>query len=112
MTGYEFEDIVLIPFPFTDQTTTKRRPAVIVSSRSYHEQRPDVIVMAVTSQVKTPAGAGDVTVTQWEQAGLLKPSAIKPILATTEPRLIIKKLGRLRDADRSALKAALEAILG
>jgi mRNA interferase MazF len=112
MTGYEFGDIVLIPFPFTDQTTTKKRPAVVVSSRAYHEQRPDVIVMAVTSQVKTTASAGDVTVTKWEQAGLLKPSAIKPILATIEPRLVIKKLGRLQDIDRSTLKQALQLILG
>ncbi len=40
MTGYEFGDVVLVPFPFTDQTTTKKRPAVVVSSLSYHEHRP------------------------------------------------------------------------
>jgi mRNA interferase MazF len=31
MTGSEFGDLVLVPFPFTDQSTTKRRPAVVVS---------------------------------------------------------------------------------
>lgn len=112
MTGYEFGDIVLIPFPFTDQTTTKKRPAVIVSSRAYHEQRPDLIVMAVTSQTRAAAGVGEVPVTKWEQAGLLKPSAIKPILATVEPRLVIKKIGRLHEADRATLKDTISAILG
>ncbi|MFN6463580.1 MAG: type II toxin-antitoxin system PemK/MazF family toxin [Nostoc sp. DedVER02] len=34
MTNYEFGDVVLVPFPFTDQTTTKKRPAVVVSSNS------------------------------------------------------------------------------
>lgn len=32
MTDYEFGDVVLIPFPFTDQTTAKKRPAVVVSA--------------------------------------------------------------------------------
>jgi mRNA interferase MazF len=37
MTEYNFGDIVLVPFPFTDQSTVKKRPAVIVSrSGAWH----------------------------------------------------------------------------
>jgi mRNA interferase MazF len=46
---YEFGAVVLVPFPFTDQSASKRRPAVIVSSRAFNETRLDVVVMAVTS---------------------------------------------------------------
>ncbi|MEH2111812.1 type II toxin-antitoxin system PemK/MazF family toxin [Nostoc sp.] len=46
MTNYEFGDVVLVPFPFTDQTTTKKRPAVVVSSDSYQRERSDLIVIA------------------------------------------------------------------
>ena len=35
-TGYEFGEVVLVPFPFTDQSTAKKQPAVIVSSDAYH----------------------------------------------------------------------------
>ena len=49
-TAYRFGDLVLVPFPFTDQTGIKKRPAIIVSSDVYHSQRPDVVLMAVTSQ--------------------------------------------------------------
>ena len=47
MTDFKFGDIVLVPFSFTDQSATKKRPAVIISSEAYHQQRPDLIIMAV-----------------------------------------------------------------
>ncbi len=56
MTGYEFGDVLLAPFPFTDQSTTKRRPAVVVSSEAYHRERPDLVILAVTRQVRPAAG--------------------------------------------------------
>ena len=36
MTSYNFGDVVLVPFPFTDQTTNKKRPAVVISSDVYY----------------------------------------------------------------------------
>ena len=43
-TEFEFGDVLLVPFPFTDQRTTKRRPAVVVSSAVYNRDKPDLIV--------------------------------------------------------------------
>jgi mRNA interferase MazF len=110
--GCEFGDVVLVPFPFTDQTATKKRPAVVVSSDAYHRDRPDVILMAVTSQVRPAAGVGELAVQRWKEAGLLKPSVLKPLLATVEKGLVIRKLGRLEAQDREALLRALQTILG
>jgi mRNA interferase MazF len=110
--SYEFGDIVLVPFPFTDQTAGKKRPAVVVSSEGYHRERPDLVLMAVTSQVKPTASLGEVIVAQWEEAGLLKPSVIKPVLATIDRKLILRRLGRLSEKDRHALSIALKTILG
>jgi mRNA interferase MazF len=42
-TAYSFGNVVLVPFPFTDQTASKKRPAVVVSADAYHQRRPDVI---------------------------------------------------------------------
>ena len=50
--SFDFADVVLVPFPFTNQAAFKRRPAVVVSSRSYNLGRPDLIVMAITSQLR------------------------------------------------------------
>ena len=112
-TAYNFGDIVLVPFPFTDQTASKKRPAVVVSADAYHQQRPDVILMAVTSQILRPAGSvGEVLITDWHGAGLPKPSLIKPVLATVEQGLILRKLGALQADDVQSLRSALRNIFG
>jgi mRNA interferase MazF len=112
MTGYEFGDLVLVPFPFTDQSATKRRPAVVVSSSAYHRARPDLLIMAVTSQHPSTLSVGEVQVQDWRSAGLLKPSVIKPVLTTIDPSLVLKKLGRLTSKDEAALRQVLTTILG
>ncbi len=111
-TVYNFGDVVLVPFPFTDQTGTKKRPAVVVSSAVYHSARRDLVLMAITSQVRTPLAVGEVEVSEWKKAGLLKASVIKPVLTTVEKGLVQKKLGRLEQADRNELQNALQVILG
>lgn len=112
MTGFEFGDVVLVPFPFTDQSAAKKRPAVVISSAAYHQVRPDLIIMAITSQVRPVQTVGEVIVQDWQGAGLLKPSAIKPVITTIERGLIIHQLGQLKEGDRAALSRAIEQILG
>jgi mRNA interferase MazF len=111
--AHKFGDLVLVPFPFTDQTGIKKRPGIVVSSDVYQTQRPDVVLMAVTSQLLRPAGAvGEVLITEWQKAGLPKPSLIKPVLTTIEKRLILRKIGELQEPDRASLRQALNVILG
>jgi mRNA interferase MazF len=80
---YSFGDVVLVPFPFTDQTATKKRPSVVISSTAYNKARPDLILMAISGRL-SGSGIGEVMVHDWKAAGLLKASTIKPILTTIE----------------------------
>ena len=112
MTGYEFGDLVLVPFPFTDQSAVKRRPAVVISSAAYHRARPDILIIAVTSQQPSTLSVGEVQVQDWQGAGLLKPSVLKPVLTTIDPTLVLKRLGQLTPSDQTALRQALTTILG
>jgi len=109
---FEFGDVVLAPFPFTNQAAFKQRPAVVVSSRAYNTARPDVVIMPITSQIGSGSGLGEMTISEWQRANLLKPSAIKPLFATLEQRLIIRPLGILQVQDQSALRAAIAAVIG
>src|SRR5947209_1409565 len=110
-TVYNFGDVVLVPFPFTDQSGAKKRPAVVVSSAAYNGARRDLVLMAVTSQVRATTSVGEVFVTEWKRAGLLKPSVIKPVLTTVEKGLILRTLGQLEAADQStfATRCALSS---
>lgn len=109
---FEFGDVVLVPFPFTSHTASKKRPAVVVSGLAYNTARRDVVVMAVTSQLQPAAGRNETWVSQWRAAGLLKPSAVKPVFATLEQTLIIRKLGALHATDQAALRQAIKETLG
>ena len=93
MTDFKFGNVVLAPFPFSDQVSTKKRPAVIVSSPAYHQFRPDLILMAITSQTSLSPRVGDVIIRDWQAAGLLKASLIKPVMTTIERSLVIDIFG-------------------
>lgn len=109
---FDFGDVVLVPFPFTNQMTSKQRPAVIVSKHAYARARPDVVLMAITSQVRSPLGFADTLLSDWQSANLLKPSVVKPVFASLEQRLIIKQLGTLSMQDQAALKLAIGQAIG
>jgi mRNA interferase MazF len=110
--SFEFGDVVLVPFPFTSQAASKKRPAVVVSSRAYNTAKPDVVVMAVTSQLHASTALGEVWVQDWKAAGLLKPSAIKPVFATLEHALVIRQLGTLPMTDKNTLRQAIAQVIG
>jgi mRNA interferase MazF len=109
---FDFGTVVLVPFPFTSQAASKKRPAVVVSNRAYSSAKPDVIVMAITSQLRPTPALGEVWVTEWRPAGLLKASAIKPVFATLEQALVLRQLGTLHANDQMSLRKAISEIIG
>ena len=68
--AHSFGDVVLAPFPFTDQLGAKKRPAVIISSKAYNTNRLELVIMAITSQVRTSLGFGEALVADWQSTGL------------------------------------------
>ena len=110
--AYTFGEVILIPFPFTNQTGGKKRPAVVVSSDAYHTHRPDLLIMAITSQAHTALDFASFAIGDWQAAGLLKPSFAKPVLTTLEQSLVIRSMGHLTPPDRQTLRNMLARILG
>src|SRR3954452_5488921 len=47
--AYQRGDVLLVPFPFSDLSATKVRPAIVVSSHLYHNTEPDLLLAGITS---------------------------------------------------------------
>lgn len=111
--AHAFGEVVLVPFPFTDQFGAKRRPAVVVSSGDYNTARRDLVIMAITSQVRYPLGFAEALVTDWQAAGLVKPSVLKPVFTTIEQDLVVRTMGSLSPTDLHTLRGVIaQAIAG
>ena len=108
-------DVVLVAFPFTDLTTQKLRPAVIVSA---DPQKTDVII-AFISSVVSPGGLPetDYRLSQddpdFARTGLKKASTFRmKKLLTIERGKIIRRLGRVSPAIQKELDVRLRRVVG
>ena len=108
---FQRSDVVLVPFPFSDLSTTKVRPAVVVSSALYHATEPDLLLAALTSKVATATGPFDYLLSDWRAAGLRYPSALKPVLFTLDPARVIYRIGALTSADLAQVDQQLRRAL-
>lgn len=96
-TPYERGDIVLVSFPFTDLTATKKRPALVVSPDSFHSERDDLLLAAITSKVVEGPFCIAVEKTDCIEGRLPRRSMVKSTkLFTIHWTLVVKKLCRLR----------------
>jgi len=114
MTTFSQGDVLLIPFPFTDFSTLKQRPAIVLSSDTFNNSHSDVVVMAITSQIPQNIPSEDYLLSQEEieLAHLPKSSLIKTgKIVTINKMLVRKKLGTLPASTTEKLKAKLQAIL-
>ncbi len=111
MTTYKRGEVVLLPFPYTDLSTSKKRPAVILSSNKFNTSRQDCIVAPISGHL-TNRLSEDNTLKYWLDAGLLKPSIVKSILGTIHQNKIILRLGKLTDSDLKNTEIAIANVLG
>ena len=111
MTAYSRGDVVLVGFVFSDESGRKLRPALVLSSPAYHRGRQEVVVAAVTSNIRRRL-FGDHVIADWKGAGLLFPSLVTGILRTIKRTMIDRKLGTMPKSDMQAVDRELRRSLG
>lgn len=105
-------DLVLIPFPFTDLTATKRRPVLVLSHRSYNRRSQDFIVCGVTSVLAPRPYAVRLRPRDLVRGRIPVESLIRPDkLFTLRQSLATKSLGRVSPTVLAQVLRELASIL-
>jgi mRNA interferase MazF len=103
--------VVVVPFPFTDRDTHKRRPALVLSNQGEFGAQTGHSVMAMITSATHARWPLDVVLTDRETAGLPAPSLARMKLFTLDDRLVLRQLGILSQNDRAAVAHALSRLL-
>ncbi len=104
-------DVVVVPFPFTDRTTTKRRPALVLSDAEHFNKRVGQSVLAMITSASNSDWPLDVNIQDLDGAGLPSASVVRMKLFTLDNKLVVRQAGELGKSDRSAVSNALRQLL-
>lgn len=105
-------DVVVVPFPFTDRSTTVRRPALILSDPETFGIATGQSLMAMITRAAGTRWPHDHAVDDRATAGLPEACFVRMKLFTLDHRLILRRLGALGNSDAIAVRANLAALLG
>ena len=108
MPSFSQNDVVLVRYPFSDLSSAKVRPAVVVNTT--HASK-DLILVALTSKTSSLL-SGEFALQDWQHAGLNVETAVKRGVFTIDERLVIKSVGVLSGTDVSELERSLRLWLG
>ena len=103
-------DVVVVPFPFTDRQASKRRPALVLSTAAFNRRGHTVLAM-ITSAAHHP-WPSDHRLGDPSAAGLANSSVVRWKLFTLDNRLLVRAIGRLSESDRNAVGEKLKQVLG
>lgn len=108
MGGFVKGDVVVMPFPFSDLTTTKRQPALVVASLP----GDDVILCQITSQPAGNAYGVTLAAQDFASGGLNRTSTIRPErLFTADSHIILRSVGRIANAKLGDVISVIVGIL-
>lgn len=102
-------DIVLIPIPFTDLSSQKRRPVIVISNNAYNQKTADIVVVAMTSN-PTPANYSfPITSSDLEQGALNRPGQVRADkIYTLSQSIVIKTFGRVDETTLERIRQTLQ----
>jgi mRNA interferase MazF len=111
MPEFQPGDLVLIPFPYTDLSASKQRPAVVLSSLTFNATERDIIVCGVTSNLANSANSVLIGSQDMESGTLPVPSRVKPgKVATLQKSIVRKRVGRLHAATMAQVMREFDAL--
>ena len=104
---YEPFDVVVVPFPFTDSSKAKRRPALVLSQKTGFGKIIEHTILAMITSQKNEPWPLDIFIKNKKSSGLAAPSVVRMKLFTLDNRFILRKIGHLSKADQTRVKQSL-----
>ena len=110
--GFDRFAVVRVPFPFTDRSATKNRPALVLSDAENFNTPAGHAVMAMITTQGNPPWPLDCPITDLAAAGLPAPSLVRFKLFTLDHRLVRGELGKLSTEDSTRVQKCVARLLG
>ena len=107
---YNRGDIVLIPVPFSDLSASKKRPVLIISNDNYNTTSPDMIVVAITSnlvQPGIPLFNSDLIKGQLPKSSIIRCDKIYSL----DRNIIVKSIGSVSDTIIDSVKSGIISLI-
>lgn len=109
---YKQGDIVLVPFPFSNLSSTKIRPVLIISNYSYNRNSADLIVCGITSNIKPSRFSIIIDQHNLRTGSLKTKSKIKvDAITALEKSIILKSIGTVKQNVIKKVKDILYLII-
>ena len=104
----EQRDLLLVPFPFSDQSGRKVRPVIVISNNEFNKYSDDVIVIGVTSNILKDKYTINLTNKNLDEGKLFTDCVIKvENLLRLDKELIVKKIGKI---NKETLKSIVDKL--
>lgn len=101
-------DVVILPFPFTDLSAQKVRPAVVISNQGYNSQHKNVLVVGVYGAEK--ACSVSIGNQDTQQQKFLKPSFVSfQNVFVVEKSLILKSVDQLKSVKLKSIQTQFKS---
>ena len=108
----EQRDLLLVPFPFSDQSGKKVRPVIVISNNEFNKLSEDLIIIGVTSNIFKDKYTANFNNVDLEEGKLLDKCCIKvENILRIDKKLIIKKIGRIKREKFMEIVSILNSIL-
>lgn len=105
MTKYQPADVVLVPFPFTDLSILKKRPALVLATIRPKKLPPLHIIAMITSRIDSEVIDGDLVLKGWQKYGLLYQSKVRLAkVVSIEENIVDGKLGSVSSSEWKKIK--------
>ena len=102
-------DLLLVPFPFSDQSGRKVRPVIVISNKEFNDHSEDLLVIGVTSNISKDKYTLSLTNEGLEEGNLITNCCIKvENILKLDKELVIKKIGKIK---KEKFKGVLGIIL-